>query len=104
MNIWREDQTESDDVILEQPKANMSVRRVHFNQQLEKKIKQKKIMLCMNSQYNPNHYKMYVGQLGAVINNRTINSNKENQQSTSGKVDEAEKNLYGGLGIGRKTS
>ena len=47
---------------------------------------------------------MYVGQLGAVINNRTINSNKENQQSTSGKVDEAEKNLYGGLGIGRKTS
>ena len=79
-------------------------RAVHFNQKLEKKIKQNKIMLYMNSQYNPNHYKMYVGQLGAVINNRTINSNKENQQSTSGKVDEAEKNLYGGLGIGRKTS
>ena len=51
----------------------------------------------MNSQYNPNHYKMYVGQLGTVINNRNINSNKENQQSTSGKVDQAEKNLYGGL-------
>ena len=77
---------------------------MHFNQQLDKKIKQKQIVLYMNSQYNPNHYKMYVGQLGAVINNRTINSNKENQQSTSGKVDEAEKNLYGGLGIGRKTS
>ena len=28
-------------------------RRVHFNQQLEKKIKQNKIMLYMNSQYNP---------------------------------------------------
>ena len=76
-------------------------RAVHFIQILEKKIKQNKIMLYMNSQYN---HKMYVGQLGAVINNRTINSNKENQQSTSGKVDQAEKNLYGGLGIGRKTS
>ena len=43
---------------------------------------------------------MYVGQLGAVIKN----SNKENQQSTSGKVDQAEKNLYGGLKIGIKTS
>ena len=74
---------------------------MHFNQKLEKKIKQNKIMLYMNSQYN---HKMYVGQLGAVVNNRTINSNKENQQSTSGKVDEAEKNLYGGLRIGRKTS
>ena len=58
-------------------------------------------MLYMNSQYN---HQMYVRQLGAVINNRTINSNKENQQSTSGKVDQAEKNLYGGQGIGRKTS
>ena len=74
---------------------------MHFNQKLEKKIKQNKIMLYMNSQYN---HKMYVGQLGTVINNRNINSNKENQQSTSGKVDQAEKNLYGGLGIGRKTS
>ena len=76
-------------------------RAVHFNQKLEKKIKQNKIMLYMNSQYN---HPMYVRQLGAVINNRTINSNKENQQSTSGKVDQAEKNLYGGQGIGRKTS
>ena len=47
---------------------------------------------------------MYVGQLGTVFNNRNINSNNENQQSTSGKVDQAEKNLYGGLGIGRKAS
>ena len=55
-------------------------------------------------QYNPNHYKMYVGQLGTVINNRNINSNNKNQQLTSGKVDQAEKNLYGGLGIGGKAS
>ena len=33
---------------------------VHFNQKLEKKIKQDKIMLYMNSQYIPNHYKMCV--------------------------------------------
>ena len=77
---------------------------MHLNKQLEKKLKQNKIMLYMNSQYNPNHYKMYVGQLGTVFNNRNINSNNENQQSTSGKVDQAEKNLYGGLGIGRKAS
>ena len=57
------------------------MRAVHFNQILENKIKQNDIMLYMNSQYN---HKMYVGQLRAVINNRTINSKKENQQSTSG--------------------
>ena len=50
---------------------------VHFNQKLEKKIKQNKIMLYMNSQYNPNHYKMYIGQLGAVINNRTTTVTKK---------------------------
>ena len=55
-------------------------RAVHFNQKLEKKIKQNKIMLYVNSQ----NHKMYVGQLRAFINNRTINSKKENQQSTSG--------------------
>ena len=64
-------------------------RAVHFIQILEKKINQNKIMLYMNSQYN---HQMYVRQLGAVINNRTINSNKENQQSTSWKVDETESN------------
>ena len=61
----------------------MGAHGIHFNQQLEKKINQNNLMLYINSKYNPNYYKMYIGQLGAVINNRTINSNKENQQSTS---------------------
>ena len=52
-------------------KAKSKHAQVHFNQQLDKKIKQKQIVLYMNSQYNPNHYKIYVGQLGAVINNKT---------------------------------
>ena len=39
----------------------MCTRTVHFNQHLEEKIKQNKIILYMNIQYHYYHYKMYWG-------------------------------------------